>query len=439
MKAEIWKAESRKPKSESRKPNHPRDTVDPPNGKPASQPNGTIGAGVASGFPARDTTDDGAVRVRRFVGEMAPVWRSYVDGHPEGTLFHGLGWKRAVERAFGHRSRYLVAFREDCDGGGGGVSWDHRRDAGATTVTTTVSTAGATALGGRVVGVFPLFEVNSVLVGRLLVSVPYATYGGILADDAAAATALFAEARREGLSSGARSIEMRSIRARVPGVPVHRSHAMFRKALPQTAADLSKALPRKARAAARRAAEKYELTVEYDAAALPVVWDLYSRSMRRLGSPNYPLRFFEELVSTAGDGNVVQLIRHRGRPVAGLLTFLHRDTVMPYFAGLDERVAIYGLNNTLYAESMRWGIEHGYRAYDFGRTRIDNAGGYNFKRFCGFEPEVLSFQTYVMPGRAAADLSAGSARWAAARRVWKTLPLPVTRPLGAWLSRSIPG
>ncbi len=374
----------------------------------ASIPDRLRHAGGVAGLSVGDATNEEAIRIRRFVGEMATAWQSYVDGHSEGTLFHGLGWKRAVERAFGHQSRYLVAFRNDN-------------------------------VGERVVGVFPLSEVNSVLAGRLLVSVPYATYGGILADDAETATALFAEARREGLSSGARSIEMRSIRASVPGVPVHRSHAMFRKALPQVAAHLSKALPRKARAAARRATEKYELTVEYDPAALPVVWELYSRSMRRLGSPNYPLRFFEKLASATGDAHVVQVIRHQGRPVAGLLTFLHRDTVMPYFAGLDERVSIYGLNNYLYAESMRWGIERGYRMYDFGRTRIDNTGSYNFKRFCGFEPELLSFQTYVMPGRAAADLSAGSARWAAARRVWKTLPLPVTRPLGAWLSRSIPG
>ncbi|MBN2560790.1 MAG: FemAB family PEP-CTERM system-associated protein [Phycisphaerae bacterium] len=347
---------------------------------------------------------EGLVRIQLFEASQSAHWQAYAESHPEGTLFHGLAWKRAVERAFGHRPRYIVARR-----------------------------------GKHVVGVFPLFEVHSVLAGRLLVSVPYATYGGILADDEEVASALFDNATVIARQGGVRSIELRSIRASVPGLTVSRSHATFRKPLPPRGEDVLAGMPRKARAAARRAAERYELSVAFDRGLLPIVWRLYSRSMRRLGSPNYPYRFFEELVAATGTANVVHLVRCQGRPVAGLLTFLHRDTVMPYFAGIDERESIYGLNNFLYAESMRWGAEHGFAQYDFGRTRIGNTGSYNFKRFCGFEPRPLEFQTHVMPGRAAPDLSAGSPRWAAARRVWKTLPLPITRPLGAWLAKSIPG
>ena len=161
--------------------------------------------------------------------------------------------------------------------------------------------------------------------------------------------------------------------------------------------------------------------------------------MRRLGSPNYPYRFFQHLIATTGENNVVQLVRHEGRPVAGLVTFLYKDTVMPYFSGLDERAGLYGLNNYLYMESMCWGGEHDYRVYDFGRTRVDNVGSFNFKRFCGFEPRLLEFQTIVMPGQEAPDLAPSSTRWAAARSVWKTLPLPLTRSLGGWLAKSIPG
>ncbi len=331
-------------------------------------------------------------------------WRAYVDGHPQGTFFHGLEWKRAVERAFGHRGRYLLAMRGD-----------------------------------RVVGVLPLFEVHSVMAGRLLVSVPYATYGGLLTDDEAVGAVLFREARAVAARCGARTIEMRSVRASVPWLGVSQSHVTFRKALPSRGADVLAAMPRKARAAARRAAERYDLCASFDGSLLSVVWRLYSRSMRRLGSPNYPYRFFEEIAAALGDRCVVQVVREGRRPVAGLVSFVFGDTLMPYFAGLDERESIYGLNHFLYAESMRWGLEHGCRVYDFGRTRTDNRGSYNFKRFCGFDAQPLEYQTYVMPGHVAPDLSPSSARWAAARRVWRTLPLPITRPLGGWLAKSIPG
>lgn len=331
-------------------------------------------------------------------------WQTFVNDHPDGTLFHGLAWKRAVERTFGHRSRYFIAYRS-----------------------------------GDVVGVLPAFEVRSVVAGRLLVSVPYGTYGGILANDPAICGALFEELKSVGIQIGARSIELRSIKSSVPELETQCTHVTFRKPLPTVAEDVWDVFPRKARAAARRASQRYQLTTEFTDENLPEVWRLYARSMRRLASPNYPFRFFEALVGATPDEHVVQLVRWRGRPVAGLLTLLDRKTVMPYFAGLDERLEIYGLNHYLYMQSMRWGIENGYRIYDFGRTRLDNIGSFNFKRFCGFEPSSLEYQTFVMPGRVAPNLSPGSPKWAAARRVWKTLPLSITRPLGSWLAKSIPG
>ncbi len=331
-------------------------------------------------------------------------WGGYCAAHADATLFHELGWKRAVERAFGHRSIYLLARRAD-----------------------------------RVVGILPLFEIRSVIGGRFLLSVPYATYGGIVADDASAAGGLFEEAKRIAAERNANTIEMRSIRAALPSLGVERTHAMFRKALPAEADAVLATFPRKARAAARRASERYDLTVEFDHEALPIVWRLYVRSMRRLGSVNYPYAFFEALVSSHGERSIVQLVRYEGRPVAGLLTFIHRRTVLPYFAGMDERADVYGLNNYLYWQSMRWGVESGYALYDFGRTRVDNTGCFDFKRLCGFEPTLLEFQNYVMPGRTAPDLAPSSAKWAMARRVWRSLPLPVTQSLGGWLAKSIPG
>jgi len=111
---------------------------------------------------------------------------------------------------------------------------------------------------------------------------------------------------------------------------------------------------------------------------------------------------------------------------------------MPYFVGVDERVDLYGLSHFLYVESMRWAIERGLRNYDFGRTRVDNAGPFAFKRFFGFEPQSLEYQVYAPRGAAPPDLAPGSPRWAAARRLWRRLPLPLTRPLGAWIVRAIP-
>jgi len=84
-------------------------------------------------------------------------------------------------------------------------------------------------------------------------------------------------------------------------------------------------------------------------------------------------------------------------------------------------------------------VKLGCRTFDFGRSRVDNTGAYNFKRFQGFEPTPLHYQYYVPRGGRVPDLNPGNRKLELAQRVWARLPLAVTRPLGAWLAKSIPG
>ena len=77
--------------------------------------------------------------------------------------------------------------------------------------------------------------------------------------------------------------------------------------------------------------------------------------------------------------------------------------------------------------------------FDFGRTSNDNAGCVNFKRHQGFEDQPLAYQAYVPPGGRDPQLNPSRMRYWLAGRVWRRLPLAVTRPLGAWVVKSIPG
>lgn len=331
-------------------------------------------------------------------------WSAYLSTRTDATLFHELQWKHAVARAFGHFPRYLIARRSN-----------------------------------RIVGVLPLFDIRSVVASRMLVSMPYATYGGILADDTPTARTLFAGAVDIAQKLGIDTVDLRSRCASLPDLPIIETHATFCRELPTDLKDVPQILPRKARAAARQAEKKHELNTTFEPHGLSTVWTLYSRSMRRLASPNYPLRFFEALRDTLADRMLVQLVRHEGRAVGGLVTFLYRDTMMPYFLGLDERTKLYGLSHFIYLKCMEWGVANGYRNFDFGRSRCDNKGAFDFKRHCGFEPTILQYQRHTTPGKPPPDLSPGSPKWALARRVWRGLPLVVTRPLGGWLAKSIPG
>ncbi|MFQ5806470.1 MAG: FemAB family XrtA/PEP-CTERM system-associated protein [Phycisphaerae bacterium] len=337
-------------------------------------------------------------------GPTRQAWAGYVANAAAGSLFHHPDWCETVESVFDHHALHRIALRDD-----------------------------------RVVGVLPLFEVRNLLAGKLLVSVPYGTYGGMLGDDEQVREALASEAVQLAEERGVRALELRTAKAGVVGLIDDERYAVFVRPLPSCIEELASYLPRKARAAVRQAQQREGLSVQHDTVLLRTVWQLYARSMRRLASINYPYRFFQALVERLGARAWVTMLWKANRPVAGLLSFVFRDTVYPYFVGVDERIRCTGATNLLYFAVMERAVRAGLRRFDFGRSRKDNSGAFNFKRNQGFEPETLGYQRYVPSGRRPPDLTPDNPRFSLARRVWPRLPLAATKTLGAWLAKSIPG
>ncbi len=332
------------------------------------------------------------------------AWARFVEARPDASIFQHPDWSAAVTAVFGHTPRHLLARR-----------------------------------GGALVGVLPLMQVDSLLGGRLLVSVPYGTYGGVVGDDPAAVAALAAAARRMTDELGARVLDLRSAEPRCPDLEDVSGYLGFVRKLPERVEDVAAFLPKRARAAARHARDRDGVEVRHDPGLLRPVWELYCRSMRRIASINYPLALFEELAGRRGDRLWVSAALHGGRPVAGTISLVFRDTVLPYVLGADDSGRVDGAANLLYWSVMERAVAAGLRTFDYGRSRADNTGAVGFKKNQGFEPRPLGYQRYVPAGRRAPDLKPSNPRYALARRVWRRLPLGVTRVLGTWLARSLPG
>ncbi len=331
-------------------------------------------------------------------------WQEYVERHTEGTVFHTLKWRNAVRDSFGHEDEYLAALQ-----------------------------------GNRIVGVLPLFHVRGPIIGRMLVSVPYAVGGGILADNDAVVTELFDVARQRAIEHRCTMIDLRSERAGVPNLPIIDKYVGFERTLPSEASQVAEWLPRKARAVVRNAREKFGLTCEFSSDTLPVVWELYCRNMRRLASINYPFRFFEAMAEQFGKQCWCCVVKRDGNPVAGLLTLLFRDRVLPYFFGCEREARSCGAANFIYSCVMERAVGEGYRVFDFGRSRKDNTGSFDFKRFHGFEARPLAYQRYFVEAKKPIDLTPTNPALGLVRHAWPYLPLAVTRSAGAILSQYIPG
>ncbi len=342
--------------------------------------------------------------VRPYEDRDATAWEAYVAAHASATVFHGLRWSRAVQDAYAHQPAHVTAWAD-----------------------------------GVLAGVLPLFLVKSLFVGRVLVSLPYATYGGILADSPDIARSILEHARQLGKDLDVQYIELRHRDASGLDLPEIGRYDTFRKELPQRPEEVLPSLPRKTRAAARKGIKALGPdSICFGAGYLDTIHDLYAVTLRRLGSPNYSRRLFRALLAHYGTDCVCMVVKSGGGAVAGVVSFVFRKEITPYFSGSLEAGMDLGANNVMYLKLMEYAVRRGLRSFDFNRSRRDNRGPHAFKRYHGFEPTPLHYQICLNKASQLPDLSPGNRKYALAGKIWRKLPLCVTRAGGARITKWIP-
>lgn len=328
-------------------------------------------------------------------------WDAFVRSTPGGSPFHLLAWKRAVETAFRHRARYLMAVR-----------------------------------GGGLEGVLPLFEVRGLLGGRGLVSVPYGVYGGICATSAAARAALVEASRELAGRVKADYVELRHRSGQEVDLPTKSLYVTFSRPIaPSEEANLN-AIPRKQRRMTRQGL-KHGLRSEFGLQHLDRFYEIYAHSVHSLGSPVFPRRLFHAISQEFGKDCELLTIWKDSAPVSGVLTLLFEDQVLPYYGGARQEALAFAVNDFMYWELLCHAAKAGYRTFDFGRSR-EGTGAYNFKRHWGFEPMPLPYQYVLLDDSRMPNLSPSNPKMHFAVEAWKRMPLPLTKLVGPLLTRYLP-
>lgn len=341
-----------------------------------------------------------AVAVRPFAPGDAGRWDDFVRASPTATFFHLSGWRRAIERAFGHRTHYLVAERA-----------------------------------GTVSGVLPLTHVRSALFGTSLISNAFAVHGGPVAADAESRQALDRAAIGLMERLAVPALEMRGFAEDRPGWHTRSGlYATFRKPiLPSLDANL-KAVPRKQRAMIRKGMAnglRSEIDGEVDR-----LYRVYSESVRNLGTPVFAKSYFRILTEEFADCCDIVTVTGAGRAVASVLNFYFRDEVLPFYGGGVRTARALAANDFMYWEVMRRACERGCRLFDFGRSKT-GTGAYAFKRNWGFLPTPLDYQFRMAPGRKVPELNPLNPKFRLLVAAWKRLPLPLATRLGPTIVKGI--
>jgi FemAB-related protein (PEP-CTERM system-associated) len=329
-------------------------------------------------------------------------WDAYVDSAAPESLYHRWVWREVIGETFGHQPYYLTAVED-----------------------------------GGIRGILPLVSIRSRLFGNSLISIPFFSHGGVVADTEQIREDLLAAAAGLGRELGVRRIELRQGDECSMSWPEASHKVTMEIHLPGTVNEMWSRISSRMRNKIRQA-EKHGLRVEWgDADAVPAFYKVFATNMRNLGTPVYPQYFFvnqlrrlpgQIRILTVWDGNI---------PVAAAFVTSHRQTVgVPWLSSIPELRKKYS-SMLMYWKVIEWAIEEGFRKVDLGRCS-PGGGTHEFKRHWNPVERPLHWY-YWTPGSASIpQLRPDNPKFRLATTVWKRLPLVVANGLGPRLVRSIP-
>ena len=95
------------------------------------------------------------------------------------------------------------------------------------------------------------------------------------------------------------------------------------------------------------------------------------------------------------------------------------------------------IHSVMYLKLMEYGVEHGYRYFDFGRSK-KGTGSYHFKELHGFTPQPLYYQYYLNTADKIPDISPKNPKMQLAIKAWQKMPVWMTKIVGPVVSRLTP-
>ncbi|PKN64996.1 MAG: hypothetical protein CVU57_12800 [Deltaproteobacteria bacterium HGW-Deltaproteobacteria-15] len=323
-------------------------------------------------------------------------WDAYVHRHPDSTHCHLTGWKHVIENTYGHRSYYLLA--ED---------------------------------GPEVVGLLPLFLIKSLLFGNQLVSMPFLDCGGVLGNSQEVIEALVRQVMKLGIELKVDSVELRQT------TPFNTESGSWRPTgqnkvrmvlqLPPSSEDLFRSFKAKLRSQIRRPQKEGMRKVLGGSELLGSFYEVFSTSMRDLGSPVHAAKLFREVCKQLNAK--VSVVYHGDRPAAAAIMILFHDNAQIPWASSLKKYNAFSPNMLLYWTLLEYACNQGGRYFDFGRS-TNGEGTYRFKLQWGTDPVPLNWRKWSKDGGNGTGLNTHRATFQLASKTWQRLPLPVTVWLG---------
>ncbi len=283
-------------------------------------------------------------------------WADFVEGRPDATIFHHPAWARLLADCYGYRAMAIA--HED---------------------------------GGEITSGVPVMDV-SLPFRRRWVALPFTDYCPPLVERGG-------DAFVAGLQELARSSSLDLLEVRAPlgsGPAVQTGIPFVRHELPLVAD--SRVLWKQLRRNHRRNvvdAEEAGVRIQRGDSAddLDVFYRLHLQTRRRLGVPIQPRRFFRllhERIIRPGLGFVLTAYRDDRPAAAAVFAAWNGTLICKYSARADGFVKSDAIH-LIFWSAIRWASENGFRAFDLGRSNVEQTQLRSFKTGWSAREEALPY------------------------------------------------
>jgi FemAB-related protein (PEP-CTERM system-associated) len=235
---------------------------------------------------------------------------------------------------------------------------------------------------------------------------------------------------------GSNYLELRYLNDPHLDLPEQKLYVTYIKELEKSEEDILTAIPRKSRASIRNGYKKFQLYSKVDR-NVNILYDLYVKNKKNLGSPVFSKVFFEQLLKNSGEESGVLTVYYNSTPISSVIFFAFKDTIFPTFSGADNSYNYTNMNNIMYYELMKYALNNGYKYFDFGRSR-KGAGSGKFKENMGFEAKQLHYYFHMHKPGNVPNISPSNDKFKWIINTWSKLPLFMIKFLGPKLIKLFP-
>lgn len=337
------------------------------------------------------------------------LYRDFIDSNPNASIYHTLEWRDIVQETYRYKPQYIIA-----------------RD------------------GETIKGVLPLFQVNSYINGRRLVSIPFTHRVNILYHDISTLQQMIRFAKDLVSRSSCNYLEIRHGMDLPESVELKCSPNFFDSTL-----DISGPLDGiwgKFEGSVRRAIRKgrqsdLKITQGTELEDYRIFYELELETRKRQGSPPYSFRFFENLHSklhTLGKAKLY-FASFNNQDIAGVIILYYKKiAIYAYGASTSDRDFLkLRPNNLLFWQAIQDAHQCGCQLFDFGTTHPSNKGLLRFKSGWGTSDIRIPYYYFLNTISDIPVLDRDSFKLRFVSGILKRMPLALLRTVGPVLLKQL--